>query len=377
MGLFRAIASALARARLLWSIAAVTVLAVAAPLPAYACEEGFCACPLAGEATTAVSTTPVTVTFFGVSTLMFSAGDDRILVDGFFSRPRNWLFSPISSDQVRVEQGLGEDQAPVRAILTAHAHHDHALDLVTLADRARDAVIVGTPSVARLAVAGKVDRRRLCAPSDGDELVLGGFRVTVFNVDHGAGVPIIGDILHHPMPDPAPSGPLWWLRFRDDRNLSFLIEHGGRRFLVHPSAGERRYGGIDPAPEVVFVGLGRVGMIGAAEAGHYLESLTSEAQGPDPALVIPIHWDGFSTAPGEALEATPWPFDNVPEGLRRLCALAERQPTSRFVRLDEGAGLVWIDRDHYQLTGRTRALCAEGTVLTPQGTIGAAEREVG
>lgn len=326
---------------------------------AQACEEGYCACPVATPQPATASDAHVTVTFHGVSTLMFSAGDDRLLIDGFFSRPRRFLFNAIVSDPGRIQRGLSPDPSSVRAILTAHAHHDHALDTAVLADLAKEAVIVGTPSVARLASAGDVDHGRLCAPSDGDELVFGGFRVTVFHVEHGNGVPLVSQILDRPMPEDAPAGPTWWPRFQDDRNLSFLIEHGGRRFLVHPSAGARRYRALDPAPDVVFVGLGRVGMMRRDKASTYLESLTSEREGaPPPALVIPIHWDGFTTPPGVALKDTPWPFDNVPEGFRRLCERAASLTASRFVRLDEGAGLIWTSPNRYELTGRWRPACA-------------------
>lgn len=334
------------------------VLVLVFASPAQACEEGYCACPVATPGPATASNVPVTVTFHGVSTLMFSAGDDRILIDGFFSRPRRFLFNAIVSDRGRIERGLGPDPSSVRAVLTAHAHHDHALDTALLADLAREAVIVGTPSVARLARAGGVDHGRLCAPSNGDEMVFGGFRVTAFHVEHGNGVPIVSRILDRPMPEDAPSGPAWWPRFQDDRNLSFLIEHGGRRFLVHPSAGARRYPALDPAPEVVFAGLGRVGMMERDPAMTYLESLTYEGQGAaPPALVIPIHWDGFTTPPGASLKNTSWPFDNVPEGFKRLCERAATLAGSRFVRLDEGAGLIWTSRNRYELAGRWTPAC--------------------
>lgn len=144
----------------------------------------------------------------------------------------------------------------------------------------------------------------------------------------------------------------------DDENLSFLIEHGGRRFLVHPSAGRRFYGTISPVPDVVFLGMGRVGRMAEGEAREYLEGLTREsATGPDPAVVVPIHWDDLSTAPGNPLRPPPIPFDNVPRGFERLCLIAQDRPNTAIIKLDEGAVLTWIDREQHEVAGPNEYLC--------------------
>lgn len=316
------------------------------------------ACPEVLPGPQAPSTTPIDITYFGVSTLMFSAGEDRLLVDGFFSRPRDWLLRPIVSDPGRIGRALGPDASDVRAILTAHAHHDHALDTVALSAKASGARVVGTLSVARLASAGGVTAVRLCVPADGQTMEFGPYRVTAFNVEHGPGVFLVGRYLDRPMPNLAPIGPARWTRYLDNENLSFLIEHGGRRFLVHPSAGRRASGPIAPAADVVFVGLGRVGRMRERAALDYLGSLTrGPTEGPDPALVVPIHWDNFSTSPGEPLRPPPWPIDNVARGFERLCLIAQSRPDTAFVKLDEGARLTWIDRHRYEVSGRTQRLC--------------------
>jgi L-ascorbate metabolism protein UlaG (beta-lactamase superfamily) len=313
-----------------------TLLLTGAPARARTVAEPGSVCPPDGVAAAIDRrVSPVlTVTYWGVSTLMFSDGRDRLLIDGFFSRPsvRTLLTSSLRSQPDRVAEGLGIGQPAVRAVLTAHAHHDHALDITTIAVREPAAVIVGTPSVARLATGQGVSPTRVCVPADGRAMVFGPFRVTAFHVPHGPSPFFLRWLLDHPLERDLPDGGWFW-SFDDDRNLSYLIEHGGRRILVHPSSGTRDLSGL--GADTVFLGVGRLGVMEEGEAQRYWDAIV----GRETTTVVPIHWDQFTTRVGQPLRPTTRLLDNVGAGLGRVRTYASLSPALRVVMMDAGDAL--------------------------------------
>lgn len=316
-----------------WLIGAI--LAASSPVLAGECQPGKCAC-VAAVATTPVSpaTADLTITFHGVSTLMFSDGESRLLVDGFFTRPHvpSLLFGAIDSVPGKVEEGLGKDPTPVLAILTAHAHHDHALDVAAIADRQKQAIVVGTPSVSRLVQARQVSPDRICVPEHQQRLRFGPYTVTPLYAPHGSTAFFLSWILDHRLNRDLP-GPAWFGSYKDDKNLSYLIEYGGRRILVHPSAGKPS---TMVEAETVFLGLGRVGRLSKSEARAYWDAAVHN----DARVVVPIHWDQFTTDLGKPLVDTTRLLDNVGKGRRRVCHYAKDRPRLSMVRLDAGEQLV-------------------------------------
>ena len=299
------------------------------PLSLEDCEVVRCGCA-AGSSATEASGAPLTVTFHGVSTMMFDDGRDRILTDGYFTRPGFWrtLLLPVRSETGPVRDGLGELRPPLRAVLTAHAHHDHALDIVTIAREREEATIIGTQAVADLALTGGVSDQRVCAAAHGDTFAFGTFRIETLNVEHGSSPRLLRALLDRPLTDP-PDSPAWFGRFKDNDNRSWLIRHEGLTVLVHPSAG------LLPAPtaaDVVFLGLGQVGKMEPDEATTYF----SRTIGSPVRLIVPVHWDQFTTPPGEPLKPASWPFDDAEEGFRRLCLFLRDQPDVRVLKLEAG-----------------------------------------
>lgn len=280
---------------------------------------------------------PLTVTYFGTSTLLFNDGRDRILVDGFFSRPRlgTLLASMLVSDDVAIGQGLGVDRPLLRAVLVAHGHHDHAMDVAAIVRPRPDVAVVGTPAVERLVQSQGIGARQLCQGSERAPLVFGAFRVWAYKVEHGPSPAPLRWLLDR-SPTADFSRPAGFAAYKDQDNLSFLIEHRGRRFLVHPSAGVRDLTALDA--EVVFLGLAGVGKMSQPEATVYFRAVL----GPRTSHVIPIHWDRFTTPLGEPLRPIPWPIDDVPRGFRLLCDHTGGGRAPLLTRMDAGSTfLVW------------------------------------
>lgn len=306
----------------------VAVFAAPRPTQAAECERGACGCPEAAATEGVTAPSDLTITYYGVSTLMFSDGENRLLVDGFFSRPNlpRLLFLPIDADPRKVANGLGEQQAPVLAVLTAHAHHDHALDVAAVAAKERRAVVVGTRSVARLAQARKVSDDRVCVPFDGEAMTFGPYKVTAHDVPHGPSVFFLRWILDHRLTRKL-SGAAWFGSYKDDENLSYLVEYGGRKVLVHPSASKPT---TPIEAEIVFLGLGRVGRMSESESRGYWDAVVQSQT----TAVVPIHWDRFTTDLGEPLLDSPKLLDDVGEARKRVCAYAMERSGLSMIRLD-------------------------------------------
>jgi L-ascorbate metabolism protein UlaG (beta-lactamase superfamily) len=292
------------------------------------CPDLRCGC-VADPAPAPAASGPLSITYYGVSTLIFGDGENRLLVDGFFTRPseRETLFGLIHSDPALVRARLGSAQPPIRAVLTAHAHHDHALDLVSVArtEAAAGAIVIGTPSVVKLARAGQVSPERTCAAADGDTFVFGAFTVTALAVDHGPSLLPLRLLLDRPM-GRAPTGPAWFGSFRDHENFSWLIRHGNLRILVHPSAGIRKNGPVEA--DVAFLGLGRIGVSRERYWRRYFEHTLASSV----SVVIPIHWDRFTSGPYGPLEPAGFPMDDAEAGFERLCRhLRPRSGTRVFL----------------------------------------------
>ena len=296
----------------------------------------------------------VSIRFFGVSTLVIDDDRTRLVVDGFFSRPGlpQTLFGRLTSNSEAIKAALGDDEAPeVSALLVAHAHHDHVLDMPAIVDRSEATVVLGTEAVRHLGLARGVAGPRMIVGQEGATYAFGDFTVEPLPVPHGPPLPIIGALLDREMGEP-PTGPAHFTRFRDPDNLSFAVRHGDLTMLVHPSAGTRDLTSL--GAEVVFLGMGRVGTMDPSVAEAYFAGVI----GPSTRIVVPIHWDAFTTAAGMPLRPTPWPFDNVSVGLRRLCHFLEARPAIRVLLPDWGSSVVVDPRADALLSGTWTQPCA-------------------
>jgi L-ascorbate metabolism protein UlaG (beta-lactamase superfamily) len=91
----------------------------------------------------------VTVRFSGTSTLLFSDGETRWMVDRWFSRPGplRLLLGKIGPDLQAIDCGLAaNDVLELDAVLPVHSHYDHAMDAPAVAGRT-GALLLGSPLI--------------------------------------------------------------------------------------------------------------------------------------------------------------------------------------------------------------------------------------
>ena len=253
--------------------------------------------------------------FLGVTTILLDDGETAIMTDGFFSRPGlREAFFRIAPNEMRIEDGL--NRAGVRrlaAVITAHSHHDHAMDAPIVATRT-GAVLIGSESTANIARGANFPEDRIRLIAGGKTFTFGRFTITAIKSPHTPDGFFMGEITA-PLKPPA-----WIWNYQEGGSYSFLIEHEGKRILINPSTnflpGLLQGRKID----VVFLGVATLGKLGEAFAQNYWREVVETAGAT---RVIPIHWDNFFSPLTEPLAPFPWPvddFDKTKEMLRALAA---------------------------------------------------------
>ncbi len=237
----------------------------------------------------------VSVTWYGVATLLFDDGETQILIDGFFSRPVfEGLDSIAEPDRAQIARMVEEAGLDGLAMITAvHSHFDHAMDVGEVA-LATGAVVFGSESTANVARGAGVDESNIVVVGDRREERFGRFTVTLIRSAHlpmaNGGPPIPGNIAA-PLTPPVPIG-----AWKEGGSYSIVIAHPAGTAVIQGSAGYVEGLLDDVSADVVYLGIGGIGMPGGDHAQRYFDELV-RATGAGCAL--PIHWDDFKLPFGE------------------------------------------------------------------------------
>lgn len=250
------------------------------------------AIPLDEVAVVSAEPGSVTVTWFGVSMLLFDDGETQILVDGFISRPpflKQILDQPIESHAAEINRFMLDYRLDrLAAIIPAHTHFDHALDIAAIANRSR-ASIVGSPSAVLIGRGQGVPDDQLVAVGGRAEFSFGEFTVTLVPSRHAAfgwngTVPFAGPI-NRPLSQPAPIS-----AFRADLSFSIVISHPQGTSVVQASAGFVPDALDDVSADVVFLGMGMLETLGREHAEAYWRNVVSRTGAT---RVVPVHFDDY------------------------------------------------------------------------------------
>jgi L-ascorbate metabolism protein UlaG (beta-lactamase superfamily) len=261
-----------------------------------------------------------------------------VLVDGFFSRPGLIRFAlmPLTPHRCRVEAGLAAlvGAGRLRAVLVAHAHHDHAMD-AGLIGELTGAVVFGDEDTTRLLGAA---HRGLAvrtpdspdpsarsasdsptgerpAPVRPDPDSFGPFSVTAFPTAHSQPNYFPGKVAPSP-----PRRPRAW-DMRTHHSLLFHIHHGRGSVLVVPSVAA-----LDGMPDgletnVVFLSIASLEKLNGRELRAYWCDAVVRTGAR---AVIAVHWDNLfePLRPGRTLGTLPDLSGGFDRAVVRLAALA-------------------------------------------------------
>jgi L-ascorbate metabolism protein UlaG (beta-lactamase superfamily) len=264
---------------------------------------------------------PVAVTFLGVSTLLFDAADGQLLTDGYFSRPGLGAVAlkRIAPDRARVTAALsraGVAASRLGAVIPVHTHFDHALDSALVAELT-GARLVGGASAAHLGHGHGLPPEQVTVVEDGETVTAGGFQVTFVRSAHCPPDRYPGAITRAVRPPVRASA------YRCGDAWSLLVSHpgSGRTALVQGSAGYH-HGALDGRrAQVAYLGVGQLGLRPEPYIEQYWAQ-TVRAVGAQ--RVVLTHWDDFFRPLDRPLRALPYAGDDLTTTMRVLTRLAER-----------------------------------------------------
>jgi L-ascorbate metabolism protein UlaG (beta-lactamase superfamily) len=242
--------------------------------------------------------TAVTATWLGVTTLLFDDGETQILVDGFVSRPT--LFEsltrrPVTCDAPMINYVMNEYGINrLAAIIPAHSHYDHAMDVGAIANRS-SASILGSESTASIARGYGVPEDQIVVAETGTPYSFGDFTVTLVPSLHApiglrGEVPLAGTV-DEPLELPAPI-----TAWREGGSFSIVISHPQGTTIVQASAGFREGALDDVQADVVMLGVGLLESLGREYTERYWQALVTSTGAT---RVFPVHFEDQTRPFGE------------------------------------------------------------------------------
>lgn len=256
------------------------------------------------------------VTYFGASTILISDDKNSILIDGFFSRP-SWFelaFDKISPNEDRIKETLACCVGAVDAIFVSHPHHDHAMDVGSVAEKT-GAAVIGSKHVGSVAKAGANSEVKFIEIAAERFYHYGLFTVSAIETPHSAPVAYPGEI------SATFSFPADVSEFKQDINYSFFVEHPALRILIVPSANYQPGALRHVSADVSMISLAGISTRGAEFFdGYWAEAVRGRGSG----LVIPIHWDDFTQFNSPSLQPLPYFADFIITSHVRIRSLARK-----------------------------------------------------
>ncbi|MEH3141530.1 MAG: MBL fold metallo-hydrolase [Mycobacterium kyogaense] len=263
----------------------------------------------------AITGSPVTVTWAGVTTLLVDDGQSAVLTDGFFSRPGllSVATRPLRPSPSRIGHALTRlGVTRLDAVTPVHTHFDHAMDSAVVAARTGARLIGGTSAaqIGRGADLGRVD-----VVTPGEPVTAGAFDVTLIEGHHCPPDRFPGEITAPVRPPVRASA------YRCGEAWSTLVTHRatGRTLLIVGSAGYIRGALAGRRADVAYLGVGQLGL---QPESYLVEYWTETVRTVGARRVVLIHWDDFFRPLDQPLRALPYAADDLDASVRVLRRLA-------------------------------------------------------
>ncbi len=246
------------------------------------------------------TTAGVTVTWLGISTLLFDDGDTQILIDGTFTRIRPIDLAPlrrISSDVATINYALSKYRINrLAAIVPAHSHFDHAMDIGYIANRT-SAVILGSQSTANIAKGANVPVDQYQTLASGETRQFGNFTIRLLASRHA---PIGTDdeawfpgTIDAPLRQPAHVS-----AWREGVTWSILLGHPRGTTIIKGSAGFIKDELPDVSADVAILGIAGLAKLGKDYVDAYWHETVTKT---GVKRLIAVHFDDFTAPFGEVI----------------------------------------------------------------------------
>lgn len=269
------------------------------------------------DAPAAAPSSPLSVTWAGVTTLLVDDGTSAVLTDGFFSRPGLITVGAgrLTPSLPRIDGSLARlGIERLDAVLPVHSHFDHVMDSAVVAGRT-GAVVVGGRSTANVGRGGGLAEDRVVIATPGQPVPLGAFDVTLVEGHHCPPDRFPGSISAPVVP------PVRVSAYRCGEAWSTLIRHrpSGRSLLLVGSAGFVAGALVGHRADVVYLGIGQLGL---QPESYIVDYWTETVRTVGARRVVLVHWDDFFRPLHEPLRALPYAGDDLNVSMRVLTRLA-------------------------------------------------------
>ena len=270
------------------------------------------------------------VTFFGTTTLLFDDGKDQVLFDAHLTRPSllTWLCGRLRTDRGMADKMIGlYGISRLRAIFISHSHFDHVMDAPYVANRT-GAVIYGSSSTLNVGRGGDVPEERLVLFEKGKTYGVGDFRITVIASLHSKPVIFQSDLgqeITKPLAQPCRGAD-----YKEGGSYDFLVENGGKKYLIRPSFNylEGQLDGIHA--DVLFLASAGFGRADAVMKERFFAETVGKVR---PGLVIPIHWDCFFRPLDRPVKGMPFIWENTDKVMFEIAEYLESKGIGFLIQL--------------------------------------------
>jgi L-ascorbate metabolism protein UlaG (beta-lactamase superfamily) len=291
------------------------------------------------------------VQYFGVSSFLIRDGNNILIIDGFFSRPKKALFRSLQPDMTSIRDMLDRSEIDIKskcdstiakgskldAIVAMHGHYDHALDTpliaaLTGATLIADDVVtdIKTKTHAFFPDVCSIENLHAITEAHGKTKIdLENLIVTLVPVDHSTNPASV--LLERSSYDPNWTFPTRVKNMKEGAGFAAHVQTRRGAILVVPTAGNIGTSLKDPGlqADVIFLGIGGLGWGSRNKAETYWAE-TVLASGAK--RVVPVHWDSMSPALDPDLPALNAPFyEQLDRALFWLKEFADADPQINLV----------------------------------------------
>lgn len=254
----------------------------------------------------------VQCTFFGTSSVYLNDGNTGIFIDAFLTRPSLLKLKAnedIAPDTDLIRETLQRGNVDkLDAIFTAHSHYDHALDSPEVIKQL-GGKLFGSESTLNIGRGADLSEEQMQLIRDGDEFVLGDFKVRIYEGEHSPGNMFPGTI-DAPLKAPAKA-----TAYADGGCYNFLFTHPSGSILILASANyvPGKLEGV--STDILYLGIGTMGSKDEEFREKYWQETVEILK---PRVIIPVHWDNFGEPLAKGLVPLPDFIDNITESRKFL-----------------------------------------------------------
>lgn len=238
------------------------------------------------------------------------------------------MFGKIRTDTAVADRVISEfNMKNLSAMFISHSHHDHVMDMPYFAN-ACGCDVYGSESTMNVARGGGVPDSQLKPFRDRAVYTIGDFTITVLSSIHSKPNAFnndLGKTIDRPLNQPARRS-----AYREGGSYDFLVEHGGKRYLIRPSYNfiPNQLTGIQA--DVLFLGIAGISKDDAEHKQLFWQETVEKVK---PELIIPLHWDNFFTPLYGPVKGMPKLFEDTGRSLHELAAYCAEKGIACSVQL--------------------------------------------